>query len=314
MLAIAFLLIIPVGWLIYVNSFSSKLLSPLMSVAIGGSLTVLVTAMTILKESRSEDRFATSIYFNKSDDLPAFIYPEISAADSKRLQMHTNLARWGRPSRRKDEIGDGNVIMGEAELMINAPATKVEKAAYGCELIRYAIVRNLQFLYVTDSSFTSPEARPKVEILPPPPDIRVREIKMAEFLDQAPPSVFKEDDLSFNVLQQTTMLWPDGLILKEGLDANGEKLFNCYKLIIEKKRFFTVTIEINWFTYFDVKKLPEGSLNIPVKGGEYQAYYYTVNLKSVFHWVTAANPEAENYQRWVKWLFEDIKRSFEDKP
>lgn len=313
MLAIAFLLIIPVGWLIYVNSFSSKLLSPLMSVAIGGSLTVLVTAMTILKESRSEDRFATSIYFNNNDNLPEIIMPSISSADSRRMQMHMNLSSWGRPQKMKAGVRDGNTIRGTMELMIKPPANKVEKATYGCELIRYAIIKNLRHLYVTDRSYSSPEQPPRVEITTPP-NVKIREIKVAEFLSLVPSSVFKEYDREFNLSGETTMLWPEGLTINQDVDTNDEELFNCYKLIIDKKLFFTVTIEIKWFSYFNVSKLPEGSLDLPKRRGGYQAYYYTVNLKSVFHWVTAANPETENYQRWVKWLFDDIKRSFEDKP
>src|SRR5438309_26970 len=125
--ALGGLLLLVAAVLLCVMNYSEKRWGPIISIWLGGIVTVLIAVASGLKETRIEQGFASSVVFDHG--LAAFLpFDANSPKTSRRL---STLASLGRPVTKQ-----GN----ETLLTIEPAASDDALFQYGAELLQYQVV------------------------------------------------------------------------------------------------------------------------------------------------------------------------------
>lgn len=306
-IVLAVFAIAPVVYLTYLNP-SAKLLSPILSIILGGSITILITAISSLKDSKTEKKIVTSIFFDMKENLPALATIKPESIDIRRNRIHMDLYKLGRPYKIVNQKGNS----GELALTITPPLNKIEKISYGCELLQHAIVKSMDRLYLTNFVYQIPNKLPKVVIFSPPayPTTKVPVQYFSDILKNT--RLF--DSSSLLIESKLEVFWPTEIDIKIKTTPSKSGIHDCYQVIFSRNQFFTAIIDIDWLTKAEAKHQPPGLTGIKdIKPSrELEVFYFTLTMKATFHWITSANPETELCQKWVEWLFNTIEQDFAD--
>jgi hypothetical protein len=289
--------------LVFLN-WSDKVWNPLLSLLFVGTITTFVTVLVILKESKEEAAFTTSIVVDEDEHLPLFVFPQ-----PQNLELSLRLSDLATLSRPVIQDGDKTVMT------VSRPTNHEETVRFCGELLQYkAILLIKEILSTVWSSSQTTRAdgtisvNSKVFIQKKPSDLTnvpgqqlwptVKKNRFSEGLMQ---QVHWGMEVSFYPLPRGTSLSISHLPPSEKTGV--EK----HIVVLEKPYFFTIKIIIEPIGVASLSSLPEGLGIAPEKAKRCRTYIYAVKLEAKFEKYTAGNWRTEEYKNWVKWMFTEIQ-------
>jgi hypothetical protein len=299
-LALGFLLLlIPTLYLIAWN-WSPKIISVVLTILLGGTVTSLIAVLAILKETQKEDAFVTSVLYDVQSHWPVMVTgnPRLPS-----IRRHQRLFSLSRPT-----SGEGK----NTRLLVSPPETVDEKFHYGQELLLYTIFHELPLLYSSGSVMVVADGEfPKPEVFAPPPSIPTIKLKGKSFFKHAKTNRFA-GGLSERIWDEVEFTFPDGVQARLETTEEKDPSKRHHSIIIEKPLFFTVVISPQPLGGAGPSKPPPEMSIMSQSPEKCVPYFFRLDMKATFYKFTAGNSRTDDYKAWVDWLFRKIKTDFSD--
>ena len=299
-LMVAGSMLIAVGtiWLVVLN-WSQKLYGPLVSIALGGLVTVLITVVALLREERIQDTFATALAFDASTNSLPLVTPDLgSPSVAFRLSEMSMLA---------------------AKVPVREPQSSVQTLRdddlfrYCGELLQYQIVRSLQRFQAGGWVSTQLGAEASAEIRHPARISRTSEYQGEEILRILGGNRFAQSGSERFLWQHSRLRLPQATRLTlEYVPSSPETGPERHTVRLVKSGFFEVTFEVTPIIATGTGVLPAGLVLPADQRSHIRTFQYEVRMSADFYRLTAGNWQTEELKNWARWLFSEVKKSLGD--
>jgi len=299
---IGFALLFAVTIVLVLLNRSEKVLAPVLSILLVGTAATLAAVLAILKESKKEASFVTSVVLDTVAGAPAFITSD--QGDPKLTQRFSDLFLLGRPAVRRN---------GDAIITIAKPNTEDESFTYCQELLQYHVFHTIEKLQRGGWRVVQTGRNVKATVSVPMKLSRVEDYPGRKFLPIVASNRFSNSDGEriwwehghFPLPKNATV----SLIHQSSSPSTGTEK---HVIRFEKPLFFQIDFAIEPLGATGEGVLPEG-LHVNVETtAHWRTYPFQVTLRATFDKITACNWQTEEYKSWADWLFSGLRESLAD--
>ena len=285
-------------------NWSEKLYSPLLSIALVGTVTTFITVILMQKETSIEKSFSTVIVIDDKTNLPPFILPNDSNEQNNRLSQYCNIAK-------PTEIRNGNPTT-----YFEIPNNFDETVTFCEELLQYKLFIELAEMQRQKIQTTQGGAGVTSSVYKPFKLTNGKNILLKEYAS-------KLDSIRFSKKASERFAWNyDYLRLPKGTDVSFEKISSSestgvekHKIVLYKPYFFKIEITIETFGATGPNSIPTGLQIEPIEAIKTcRTYVFPISLKATFERFTAGNWKTEEFKNWANWVFDNLENKYSDKP
>lgn len=297
--ACAIVLVVITAILLKLN-WSSKIISPVVSIFFVGTVTTLITIFFTLKESKDERTFMTSIVVDSRSNIPFITVPNhTNEKQVRQFEIVKNGAQKINYEGSEIKIYDTPKDFNETKLLLQ-------------ELLLYDLLKEIQNsqYQVTGVSQTTEGVKTFNHKPYKPPE--AKNYKSDLFIDELNKFRFYKNNPTEKFFWETqSFTFPKGTKLTINLPKDSTDSAKT-KLIIRKKHFFEIEISIETFGATGKGNIPENlNYNDTIKQ-ECQTYSHIIELQAKFDKISAENQNTENYKKWINYLFNRFEYKFSD--
>ena len=282
-------------------NWSQKIWSPILSIALGGTVTVLLTILAILKEDVVEQRYATSVVFDSSAGATAFVTPATNGGLA--ALRFAELSTLGRPAIQKD---------GRTVPAIERPRTDDEVFQYSGELLQYYIFHQLVSLH-RDAWVVAQVGQVVTAGIGQRPSLtRVSTYSGQDIIRIARGNRFSNSSIQRFVLEAGRLPVPQStsIVLQHRPSSSGTGVEKHF-VSLAKPSFFEITFTIEPLGM--VPAVPQALSNVQGDRAQWKTVLFQISQRARFEKWTAGNWQTEEHKRWAQWLLEAIKDRLEDR-
>jgi hypothetical protein len=274
-------LLVATVYLVAVN-WSDDMYPRVVSALGAGALTLLVTVLATLKNSREELKFTTTVLFDNSTRRLPILRPDPAHGFSITLERLNDLA---------------TATAGQS-----APQTPDEVFVFLGELLQYRLLVDLRDIQRTGTSVGVMVGSPSLEVRPAQPIVTT-----SDRIEVAPSEIVGYSSNRFSKSETAEFGWQTmgGVRVPRGTSIHLSQRTGPTKHTIEllKRNYFKFEISIEGISGGPPGRLPQGLL---LPGSNASAYIYDVAMTAEFEKLTAGNWRTAEYKRWVGWLMSEI--------
>jgi hypothetical protein len=294
-----FVLLLVATITLVVLNWSGKTLAPVLSIALVGVATVLVTVLATLKESTTESAFVTSVVIDVDQGAPVFLI--LSPENPKLTSRLSELASLGRPVVNQD---------GKTVATIPKPENENERFRFCGELLQYQMLKVIRKLQrgswqagmrfgVANASLTNSVKTDDSVDYPGE--------KLTSLISQ---NRFSDSDMERFSWKNTQLPLPQKTELSFGYQtpSSGPEQ---HTILIRRPMFFEITLKIEPLLSTP-GVLPPGLGLPPDKAAQCETYQFKISMLSKFERLTAGNSLTEQYKDWTSRLFSGIQEQMGD--
>lgn len=281
------------GIIIWLN-WSDKTLNPLLSIALVGTATLLVSVGFPLKASVIESAFATPVVIDTANGSPPLPNPEPNSPVVSELQA---LAMIGSPTVKRGGVDVRTVP---------APSNVGERFDFGAKLLQYRLIRVIEEIQRGSSTFGFSFGASIASVneplhFPEPQDYSPQQL-IADLADNP----FSKSDYQHALLKHARLPLPKGtkISLASVSTPAGE---SKYVVRLEKPLFFRIELGVKPMGGTSLGLLPAGVTLPQDIAARCETYHYNVNMRADFRRITAGNSDTDEYKDWVHKLFDRVR-------
>lgn len=274
------ILIIVTAILVKMN-WSEKLLSPLLSIALVGTVTTFITVLIMLKESTIEKDLSTVIVIDERTNLPPFISYSDTNEQNNRLSGYNTLAN------------PIEVLNGKQTAYFETPKNFEETIGFCEELLQYKLFKDIVEMQTPKIATTQGLAGVSSTVYKPFKLTTGKNIPLKEYSIEL-------DPIRFSKKARERFNW-DHIYFKlpAGTNVSFEKIPSSetsgvekHKIILQKLYFFKIEITIETFGATGLNSVPLGLQIEPVEAIKTcKTYFFLISLKATFERFTAGNKQ-----------------------
>jgi hypothetical protein len=300
--SVGFCLLLASTIALVILNWSERTLTPVLSIVIVGTATMLAAVLVSLKQSTSEDIFTTSVVLDATQGMPAFVNPE--GSDPKVYKRLRDLITLGRPFVEKD---------GKPTITVNKPNGDNEEFAFCGELLQYQILLTINKLQRGSWTFGMGDGVSFAQVSKPMKLSRTEDYPGKIFLPVVASNRFSNSS-------QQRFFWEHGhfplpkntsisLIHQAAvLTRSPEK----HIVKLKKPMFFTIDFTVEPIGGTNVGLLPKG-VSVPEDlASRSKTYHFKITIQATFERITAGNEQTQEYKDWVNWLAANLRESVGD--
>jgi hypothetical protein len=281
-------------------NWSEKVMAPLFSIILGGTVTTLIATLSMLRPSLIELKFLTSVVLDTATNRPIWVttYP----IDTPLTRRMSELIGLGNPVRNRN---------GVTEATVEPPKSLDEEFSFCGELVQYQFIRTIrdiqhESIAISQSDGTSTSTLhypPSIPRLTKYPGNQFTPIIASNRFANSDPESFSWDNANFPLptgtkvelahIQSSPSYGPEDFIIR-----------------LVKPSFFRVAISIR-------PEFSPGAVsrNLPLSEelkARAKTFNYKVTLRADFERLTAGNWQTESLKKWIEWLFDELKARLGD--
>ncbi len=294
-------LLLAAAVLLCILNYSEKLWGPIVSILLGGTVTAIIAVASGLKETRTEQGFATAVVFDHG--LAAFLPFDLNAPKiSHRL---SNLASLGRPATQQKD--------GTTALTIKPAESDDELFQYGSELLQYQVVRELASIQRGGWSVQHTQGAVQQAVRIPVPVSRVADVSGEEVLRRVRDNRFANSDIERFLWQHGRLPLPEGTTIQLVHMPTSQQTGPEKRIVrLVKPWFFVIDIVIEPIGGSGPRMVPAG-LSVPAETrAALRTFSYKMIYRAKFELLTSGNWQTEEHKRWAEWLFVEIRDAMTD--
>jgi len=297
-----FLLLFSATLILVILNWGERTYSPVFSILLVGTATMLAAVLVSLKSSAIESAFTTSVVMDTTAGAPPL--PGLDPINMKLTSRLNDLSMLGQ---RKYNL-DGKVIE-----TIPIPATEEERFSFCAELLQYQLLLSIEklqrgstmagYLFGASTASVSKPMRLSDKVDYPGPT----------FLNVIAENRFSNNDHQRFHWEHGHMPLPRNtsvtLIHQPTSKETGREK---YIVQLEKPLFFTIRFVIEPIAGTGLGALPNGLSLDPQLAIRCQTYQFQVTMNAEFRWITAGNSRTQEYKDWATWLYSEVSNAVGD--
>jgi hypothetical protein len=299
---LGFALLFSATLILVILNWGEKTYSPVFSILLVGTATMLAAVLVSLKSASIESAFTTSVVIDTTQGVPPlFILDPHNVKLTSRLN---DLSMLGQPAVNVD---------GKTVVTIQKPSTEDERFRFCAELLQYQLLLSIEkmqrgstmagYLFGASTASVSKPMRLSDKV----------DYPGRTFLTAVAENRFSNSDVQKSRWDHGHMPLPrDTIVNLIHLPSSSVTGTEKFIVQLEKPLFFKIQFVIEPIAGTGLGTLPNGLTMDPQLAGRCQTYQFQITMNAEFRWITAGNSRTQEYKDWASWLYSGISNEVGD--